>query len=131
MIFGCSPPIEPLVASERINTFGCVYQSLIRILSPSTAPRLKGEEGSTHNTPVFFPAATSILINASVNVLLPAPGGPVIPMIFVDEEGSDCNSVSYPAYSFSTNEMLLASAFTSPWLICSSNCCHMVTNVRC
>ena len=52
----------------------------ILILSPSNAPRLKGDEGSTQSTATFLPSATNEPIKASVSVLFPAPGGPVIPI---------------------------------------------------
>src|SRR5258705_8829341 len=94
MIFGCRPPMEPLVANERIKTLGCVYQSLILILSPKTAPRLNGDEGSIHRTPTLFPKLTNKPINESTKVLLPAPGGPVIPIIFAGEDGNDCSRAS-------------------------------------
>ena len=54
IIFGCKPPKLPRVANERMNTLGLLYHSLILILSPNKAPKLNGEEGSTHNTPTVF-----------------------------------------------------------------------------
>src|SRR5688572_20601510 len=125
MILGCSPPIEPRVARERMYTSGCVYHSLILIRSPRTAPRLKAEDGSTQRTPIFFPDCTSNPISASTIVLLPAPGGPVIPIIFAADELMDCSISSCPGSSFSINEILLASALTSPVLTLSSNSCHI------
>src|SRR5690242_14729213 len=94
IIRGCKPPIDPRVANDRMKTFGSVYQSLIRILSPSTAPRLKGEEGSTQSTPIFLPSFTNAFTKPSTSVLLPAPGGPVTPMILVLEGFNDCNNSS-------------------------------------
>src|SRR6187401_184947 len=81
MILGCNPPNEPLVANERMNTFGSSYHLLILIRSPSREPRLNGEDGSTQSTPIFFPLLTSNPMSESTKVLLPAPGGPVIPII--------------------------------------------------
>src|SRR5689334_17672010 len=116
---GCKPPIEPRVASERIKTCGLVYQSLMRILSPSTAPKLKGEEGSTQSTAIFLPSFTSAFTKPSTNVLLPAPGGPVTPMIFVLEGFNDCNNSSYPGNSFSTRDIALAKIGRAS---CRENC---------
>ena len=88
----CSPPSAPLLASERMYTPAWLYHSLILIRSPSKAPKLKGEEGSTQSTPTFFPAATQFAIKASTNVLFPAPGGPVIPVTEHLCEGVLCNN---------------------------------------
>src|SRR5690606_1587916 len=122
---GCSPPMDPRVARERMNTFGFVYHSLIRMRSPSTAPRLNGEEGSTQSTPTLFPLEQNSLIIASTNVLLPAPGGPVTPMILDDGGGSDFNNCSYPSNSFSMRDIVLASDLVSPSLTAFNNSCHM------
>ena len=88
----CSPPSAPLLASDLIYTFGWLYHSLILIRSPKSAPKLKGEEGSTQTTPTFFPAATQFAIKASTKVLLPAPGGPVIPVTVHLCVGVICNN---------------------------------------
>src|SRR5664280_2251658 len=52
----------------------------MRTRSPRTAPPVIGLDGSTATTATGRPARRSSAINAATRVLLPAPGGPVIPM---------------------------------------------------
>src|SRR5450759_3093624 len=52
----------------------------MRTRSPRTAPPVIGLDGSTATTATGRPARRSSAINAATSVLLPAPGGPVIPM---------------------------------------------------
>lgn len=67
-----------------------------------------------HKTATLEPDAVSSPISASVNVLFPAPGGPVIPMMLCDEdEGSFLRNVSYPSTAFSTREIHRARARVS------------------
>ena len=51
------PPRWPLVAIDRMNTPGSPACSCIRIRSPSNAPPVKGDEGSTASTPTRRPDA--------------------------------------------------------------------------
>src|SRR5213079_3019854 len=48
-----SPPAWPRVAIDRMKTPGSTPVSAIRIRSPSTAPPVYGDVGSTAPTPVF------------------------------------------------------------------------------
>jgi len=48
--------------------------------SPRTAPPLNGLVGSMHKTATVFPLDLSFVIRLSIRLLLPAPGGPVIPI---------------------------------------------------
>ena len=47
-------------------------------------------------TAVLFPSSVNFLISASVNVLLPAPGGPVMPIMGICLCASDFKSSSAP-----------------------------------
>src|SRR6266568_1135805 len=75
-----SPPCAPRVAIERMNTCGSRLADSIRIRSPSSAPPVNGLVGSTATTPTESAWARNCWMSRSVSVLLPAPGGPVIPM---------------------------------------------------
>ena len=50
------PPSEPRVAMERMNTPGSSATSSMRIRSPSRAPPVNGEVGSTATIPTRRPA---------------------------------------------------------------------------
>jgi hypothetical protein len=52
----------------------------MRTRSPSSAPPEKGLVGSTATMPTVRPARRQCSASASTSVLLPAPGGPVMPM---------------------------------------------------
>ncbi|MNI54247.1 hypothetical protein D3C73_1091350 [compost metagenome] len=79
MVFAEIPPSAPRVASERINTLGLLNWLAILMRSPSKEPKLNGEVGSMANMAMRFPAVVKWLVMAFTKVLLPAPGGPVIP----------------------------------------------------
>src|SRR2546428_10732534 len=74
------PPCAPRVAIERMKTRGSRLADSMRMRSPSRAPPVKGLVGSTATTPTPSPCARNCWISRSVSVLLPAPGGPVMPM---------------------------------------------------
>ena len=74
------PPNEPRVAIERMNTPGSSATSSIRMRSPRSAPPVNGDVGSTAITPTESPAERYAAAMRAVSVLLPAPGGPVMPM---------------------------------------------------
>ena len=103
MVFADKPPNEPRVAIERINTSGWLKWLVMRILSPSNEPKLNGEVGSIANIATLLPWFTSLSIMALTSVLLPAPGGPVIPItgVFLVNCKLFSNS-SAPSRSFST-----------------------------
>ena len=54
----------------------------MRILSPKIAPPEKGLEGSTDKTATVRSFFLNFEINLSINVLFPAPGGPVTPILY-------------------------------------------------
>src|SRR5271170_1675793 len=64
-----------------MNTASSVACSCIRIRSPSRAPPVNGEVGSTASTATRWPAARNAPTSAPVMVDLPTPGAPVSPMI--------------------------------------------------
>ena len=73
------PPSAPRDAIERMKTPGSRKWSERRIRSPSTAPRVNGLDGSIESTPTSRSALRSSSVSAPISVLLPTPGGPVIP----------------------------------------------------
>jgi hypothetical protein len=56
----------------------------MRILSPKSAQKLKGEVGSTASTAIFLFKLNKCPIRALTKLLLPAPGGPVKPITGTD-----------------------------------------------
>ena len=75
-----SPPRWPRLAIERMNTPGSVAWSCIRTRSPSSAPPVNGDDGSTASTPTRSPALRNAVTSAPVDVDFPTPGEPVRPM---------------------------------------------------
>ena len=64
-----------------MNTPLSVAWSCIRTRSPSSAPPENGEDGSTASTPTRLPCSRYADTSAEVDVDLPTPGEPVMPMI--------------------------------------------------
>ena len=62
-----------------MNTSRSPAYDCIRTRSPSSAPPVIGDDGSTATTATDRPAARTSPISAATSVDLPAPGGPVIP----------------------------------------------------
>src|SRR5689334_901528 len=71
----------PRVATDRIRTSESLMWAAIRIRSPSSAPPLYGDDGSTASTATRIPRARYEPTSAPTVVDFPAPGGPVTPMI--------------------------------------------------
>ncbi len=63
-----------------MNTPGSSAIDSIRIRSPSSAPPVNGDVGSTATTATRRPWDRKVATTRSVTVDLPAPGGPVSPM---------------------------------------------------
>src|SRR5580700_7696947 len=63
-----------------MKTPSSVACSCMRIRSPSSAPPVNGDVGSTASTATRRPAARNALSSAPVTVDLPTPGAPVRPM---------------------------------------------------
>ena len=76
-----SPPRWPRLAIDLMNTWSSAACSCIRTRSPSSAPPVNGEVGSTASTATLRPAARNAPTSALVTVDLPTPGDPVRPMI--------------------------------------------------
>ena len=74
-----SPPSEPRVAIERMNTPASSAWACMRMRSPSTAPPVNGLDGSTATMPTVAPSARRWAVSRSTTVDFPAPGGPVTP----------------------------------------------------
>ena len=74
-----SPPRWPRVPIERMKTPGSRKWSARRIRSPSSAPCVKGLEGSTEITPTVRPASRTWRTSALIRLDFPTPGGPVTP----------------------------------------------------
>src|SRR5881396_1301027 len=74
-----SPPAWPRVAIDRMKTPGSTPVSAIRIRSPSTAPPVYGDVGSTATTPTFRSRLRYFLTSRLIKELFPTPGGPVNP----------------------------------------------------
>jgi hypothetical protein len=65
---------------ERMNTPVSRKCSDSRIRSPSSAPWVKGDDGSIDSTATSRPAARRALVSAAISVDFPTPGGPVKPV---------------------------------------------------
>ena len=64
-----------------MNTPALRASSAIRVLSPRIEPPVREEVGSTASTHTRLPASTKRRPSCSISVDLPAPGGPVIPIL--------------------------------------------------
>src|SRR5207253_2273593 len=104
----------PRVAMERMKTCGSRLADSIRMRSPSSAPPVNGLVGSTATTPTESPCPRYCWMSRSVSVLLPAPGGPVMPIRRAAPRASrGCawlSTRSKPSRWFSTRVIARASA---------------------
>ena len=87
-----------------------------RIRSPRTAPWVNGLDGSIDRTPTSRSASRSLAVIAAIRVLLPTPGGPVIPITRAPPVlGNTAATRASPSGSrFSTRLMARARARFSP-----------------
>jgi hypothetical protein len=74
-----TPPSVVPPGDGRMNALECRLRSVIRVLSPRMLPPVTAELGSTASTATVRPAAHSRRPSASMSVLLPTPGAPVMP----------------------------------------------------
>jgi hypothetical protein len=74
-----TPPSMPPVGEGRIKAFGSLESFSMRVLSPRMLPRVTVLLGSTASTATRWPRSVSVVPSASIKVLFPAPGTPVIP----------------------------------------------------
>ena len=82
-VFLATPPSEPALGLGRIKALGSLQRVSIRVLSPRILPLLFSLLGSIASTASLCPFDVMKLPNASMNVLFPAPGTPVMPMRIV------------------------------------------------
>src|ERR1017187_7053868 len=111
-----SPPTDPRVAMERMNMPGSAWCCCMRMRSPKIAPPVMRLVGSIARMATVFPWLRRAVASASTSVLLPAPGGPVIPtMRACPANSSNSRSVSSACGSrFSMPVAARASARASP-----------------
>jgi len=110
-----------------MNAAGCRASRSMRVLSPRMLPPVTGLLGSTLNTATRQSAVQSCMPRASMKVLLPAPGTPVMPTRNAPPACgvSRCSRSSAAARCvgarLSTSVMPRASAVRSPARICFTN----------
>lgn len=76
-----TPPSIPPDGDGRIKAFSQRDRFSILVLSPRMLPPVTVLDGSTASTATFLPKSLqSIVPKASMNVDLPAPGTPVMPI---------------------------------------------------
>src|SRR5689334_4583634 len=93
----------------------------MRMRSPNSEPWLNGDVGSTAITATFlFCSDNDFKIELS-SELLPAPGGPVMPIMGIFLNDRFLRIFTPSSALFSINEIARASAFLSPDLIDSIN----------
>ena len=73
------PPKLPRVPMLRMNTPSSIARLAMRMRSPRMAPPENGLVGSMAMMPTVLPCLRYSFASLSVSVLLPAPGGPVMP----------------------------------------------------
>src|ERR1035437_5808297 len=73
------PPMAPRVAMERMKIPGSAWCCCMRMRSPRMAPPEMRLVGSTARMAMVLPCLRNSNASASTRVLLPAPGGPVMP----------------------------------------------------
>jgi len=74
-----TPPRVPADGEGRMKACGSTESDAIRVLSPSTEPPVRTDDGSTASTPTRWPAAVSRVPSTSMKVDLPTPGTPEMP----------------------------------------------------
>ena len=80
-VFRATPPNVSPEAEGRIKAFLSFTNSSIRVLSPKMLPCEIVLLGSTASTATFFPKPVKCFPKASIKVLFPTPGTPVIPIL--------------------------------------------------
>ena len=99
-----------------MNESGCWDNSFIRVLSPMMLPPVIGLLGSTASTATRWPSPIKNSPNASMKVLFPTPGTPVIPIRKAlpvcgkSESSSSCPCSKDSGFVLSSRVMALAIA---------------------
>src|SRR5580700_8939607 len=106
-----------------MKTPSSVACSCMRIRSPSSAPPVNGDVGSTASTATRRPAARNARSSAPVTVDLPTPGAPVRPMIRAPPVSGRRSFMTERTWreSSSTSEISRARARMSPARALSSS----------
>ena len=81
LVFRATPPKVSPDAEGRIKAFLSLTNSSIRVLSPKILPCEMVLLGSTARTATFLPKLVKCFPKASIKVLLPTPGTPVMPIL--------------------------------------------------
>eukprot|EP01139_Manchomonas_bermudensis_P006552 Amastigsp_a177488_33.p2 type:complete len:230 gc:universal Amastigsp_a177488_33:381-1070(+) len=79
-VLRATPPRMPRDGVDRMNAFGFRLSSVIRVRSPRIDPPVRADDGSTARTARRSSRSASQLPKPSMNVDLPTPGAPEIPM---------------------------------------------------
>jgi hypothetical protein len=74
-----TPPSEPPLGEGRMNASSRWARRSMRVLSPRMLPPVTGLDGSTASTATREPCSIRCRPRLSMKVLLPTPGGPVMP----------------------------------------------------
>ena len=80
-VFLATPPKEVPEADGRIKALLFLTNSSILVLSPKILPLVILLLGSTAKTATFLFSVVRCVPKASIKVLLPTPGTPVIPIL--------------------------------------------------
>ena len=79
-VLRATPPSDPADGLGRMNASFCTDSFSIRVLSPSIEPLVSSLLGSMASTASLPPRLSTCSPKTSIDVLLPAPGTPVMPM---------------------------------------------------
>ena len=79
-VLRATPPSVRPEGEGRMKALGSVESSSMRVLSPRMLPLDRSLLGSMARTAIFLPMLVKCLPKASMKVLLPTPGTPVMPM---------------------------------------------------
>ena len=79
LVARATPPSVPAEGEGRMKASGSTDSVAMRVLSPSTEPPVRTDDGSTARTPTRWPEPVSRVPSASMNVDFPTPGTPEMP----------------------------------------------------
>jgi hypothetical protein len=95
-VFCATPPKDSPLGEGRIYAFGSFTNSSIRVLSPKILPLLIELLGSMAKTATLFPFWVKYFPKASIKVLFPTPGTPVIPILTdLFAKGKHCSIMAF------------------------------------
>ena len=83
LVFLATPPRLPADGLGRIKALGSFARVSIRVLSPRILPFVFSLVGSIASTANLCPIEVSFTPSASIVVLFPTPGTPVIPTLML------------------------------------------------